>query len=102
LRWRDIGTGRTNWRDVWAILQTATRESATGRAILGADAEWGTQEHLLALAVDTLNAANWQRGGGKGRRPKPIQRPGVKPDTEQIQMDRFDSAADFDEWWATH
>ena len=36
---------------------------------------WGVTEHLLAAAVDALNAANWQRGG-KGQRPKPIRRPG--------------------------
>lgn len=28
------------------------------------------------MAVDALHAANWQRGGGKSKRPKPIPRPG--------------------------
>lgn len=34
-------------------------------------AGWGTVEHLLALAVDELRIANWQRSadGAKGRRP---------------------------------
>lgn len=43
---------------------------------IGGDAAWTTSEHLLANVLDTLNAANWQRGGGKaGDRPKPVQRP---------------------------
>jgi hypothetical protein len=32
-------------------------------------------EHLLASVLDALNGANWQRGGGKGSKPKPTQRP---------------------------
>lgn len=43
---------------------------------------WQNVEHLLALTVDTLNVANWQRskdGGSLARAPKPIDRPGGKP-----------------------
>jgi hypothetical protein len=44
----------------------------------GDDQVWGLTEQLLAAAVDALNGANWQRGGGKQRdKPKPIPRPGV-------------------------
>lgn len=39
---------------------------------------------LLALIADLLAGANWQRGGGKGQRPKPIPRPGVGPQTTRI------------------
>lgn len=42
---------------------------------LGLDESWTTGEHLAALIADQLAAANWQRGGGKGTRPKPILRP---------------------------
>lgn len=42
------------------------------------DSSWGIQEHLLAVAVDLLAGANWQRGGGKGMKPKPLSRPGVE------------------------
>ena len=41
----------------------------------GADAAWTAEAHLTAMVVDLLNGANWQRGGGKGRQPKPIDRP---------------------------
>jgi hypothetical protein len=40
-----------------------------------ADDDWTLDQHLLAIAVDRLTAANWQRSkaGQKGtNRPKPI------------------------------
>ena len=46
------------------------------RAMGGAELQWDPATQLLAVIVDLLNAANWQRGGGKGPRPKPIPRPG--------------------------
>lgn len=42
---------------------------------------WSTESHLLAHIVDVLAVANYQRGGGKGTRPKPISRPGSEPKT---------------------
>ncbi|WP_157239519.1 hypothetical protein [Catenuloplanes japonicus] len=32
-----------------------------------------------------MNAGNWQRGGGKGRRPKPIEIPDGKPKKSAAQ-----------------
>ncbi len=59
------------------LIENLPDDSATGRALSGATgAEWTTTDHLLAGIYDTLRVANWQRGGGKGRRPKPIPRPG--------------------------
>lgn len=97
LRWRDIGTGRTNWRDVWAVMMTLPRTSATARAIIGPDADWSLTDHLLASAVDLLAVANRQRAG-RGPKPKPIPRPGVGPKVDKFEMDSFDSPADFDAW----
>lgn len=34
----------------------------------------------MALAINQLMAANWQRGGGKGRKPQPIRLPGDPTD----------------------
>lgn len=42
---------------------------------LGVDAAWTTEAHQLATLSDILNAANWQRGGCQGSRPKPLPRP---------------------------
>ena len=33
---------------------------------------WTLDQHLLAVVVDQLAGANWQRSGGRGARPKPI------------------------------
>lgn len=45
---------------------------------------WTRTEMLLAMIADLLAGANWQRGGGKGARPKPIPRPGVGPEITRI------------------
>jgi hypothetical protein len=59
--------------------------SATHLALTEGKSGWGTTDHLLAAVVDLLNAGNWQRGGGKGRRPKPVGRPGAnEPDKERL------------------
>lgn len=44
---------------------------------------WGLSEQLAAAQVDELRSANWQRGGGKGRRPRPIPRPGIEDKTTE-------------------
>lgn len=51
------------------------RDSATARAILGPAADWSDDTHLLASLLDLTAGANWQRGNGKGPKPKPVQRP---------------------------
>ena len=78
LRWLCDGTDRLNWRDLLTIVYTARQDSFLGRFEMGDAAEWGVSDHLLAGIFDTLQGANWQRGGGKGRRPEPIERPGGK------------------------
>lgn len=79
--------------------------SAIARALDPEGALWADPamaNFLLAAVVDHLAAANWQRSGGKGSRPKPVPRPGVGPQVTNIQMDRFNSPAAFDEWWAAN
>lgn len=49
--------------------------------MFGAEAGWTTDTHLLASTVDLLAGANWQRSG-KGKKPKPIQRPGAKSESK--------------------
>lgn len=43
------------------------------REVVGEPAEWSIDTHLLAYACYLLAGANWQRGGGKGQRPKLIR-----------------------------
>lgn len=57
-------------------MENLPLSSALYRKVGGPDALWGLTDHLLATVADALHMANWQRGGGKGNRPKPIPRPG--------------------------
>lgn len=80
-RLSDITTGRLSWRRLRVLITGLPSSSSLFRAVNGAAAEWSTSDHLLALTVDALQIANWQRSadGSKGRRPpKPIARPGVQ------------------------
>lgn len=58
--------------------------SARTRIVVGdEDSMWGLQEHLTAVVIDELRAANWQRSnegvptGKQKPAPKPFPRPGV-------------------------
>jgi hypothetical protein len=72
----DVFAGRMSWRRLKVLLRQLPPESATARATLGAAMEWTATEYLLASIVDAERAAMWQRSGGRGRRPAPIERPG--------------------------
>lgn len=83
LRLRWLGTPLLTVRDLVLVVSMAPPDSPLTLTI-APDARWSLQAHLLALAVDALSAANWQRSGGKGsRRPEPIPRPGVAPANRQ-------------------
>lgn len=58
------------------LLRGLPRDSLTVAALQGAPYAWGDQEHLLATLIDLTAAGVWQRGGGKGPRPRPVVRPG--------------------------
>lgn len=58
--------------------------------------QWGTAEHLLAAIYDALKGANWQRGGGKGTKPKPLPRPGDAPAKRELLSGDSMSPAELD------
>lgn len=64
---------------------------------MGIDAAWTTQDHLTALIADSLQLANWQRGGGKGKQPKPIPRPEDAKKKEDAKQATLDKARRFKE-----
>ena len=72
------------------LVRHLPADSATRHALEGDGAHWGLSEQLLAAAVDALAAGNWQRQGGKGARPKPIPRPGVRGPTVRRHYGRTD------------
>lgn len=89
------------------LVRHLPAESATHRGIVGEAATWTLTDHLLAAAVDTLRAANWQRGG-KGARPKPLARPGINAEADQSGAHHYRprqsarNAAEFREWLAAN
>lgn len=80
----DVFAGRMTWRRFRVLLGQLPADSATVRAASGDAAAWTLSEHLLAGILDAELAALWQRGGGKGRRPRPIERPGTKARTHRV------------------
>lgn len=67
-------------REVLWLVEHMPPDSAFAAAIQGGPEfrGWRPDTYLLAAAVDVLQAANYQRGGGRGIRPEPIKRPGSR------------------------
>lgn len=78
----------------WADFRAFVRESPQGSAIFREsledpeDAEWTTTNQLLALIADGIRIQIWQNSGGsKADKPKPIERPGFKPEKRVVKGD---------------
>ena len=84
LRLRDLGDG-LSWRDLLVIVQNQPPNQSALVAVMDPEnAPWQSLEpHLLAEAVDMLHLLVWAKtkDASKGRgRPKPIERPGTRPE----------------------
>ena len=83
LRLRDLGSDRLTWRDLRILLtQQKPSESALWME-QNPDHMWGLPEFLLADVADTLHMLFWAKtkDGAKNRnRPKPVERPGRRPE----------------------
>lgn len=97
LRLEHVGSKRFTWLDFKTVVANCDPTGALARAIVGDAAGWTLTDHLLASVVDVGQVANWQRGGGKGQRPKPIKRPDSKGD-QKYGKDAI-KISEFDEWW---
>ncbi len=70
--------------------------------ILNPEWEWSLTNQLLAFLIDFHQLQSWAQGGKKGRKPKPIPRPGVTDtETKKYETKRKSSRADVDAWLAT-
>lgn len=56
--------------------------------MLGEQVDWQVGDYLLARIAHLLAGANWQRGGGKGPKPKPIETPDKQPAKRKSQRER--------------
>lgn len=54
---------------------------------------WTPQVDFLAAILYSLQVANWQRGGGKGSKPKPVKRPTEVKAGRNLPKDRDELAA---------
>lgn len=51
-------------------------------------ARWDEHAYLLALIADHLSFLRYEQSGGKGKRPKPLDRPeGREPEREHLAVD---------------
>lgn len=87
----DVGTRiGMSWRDLLAFVREAPQGSAIFRASLDdpEDAPWTLEAQLLAAGVDALHVLAWQNSNGsKADKPKPIERPGYRPEKRVIKGD---------------
>lgn len=67
-RMHQVGTEQFSWWDLRVYVESCPPESFLFRAINGPF--WSWEVRLLGRVIDTLEGANWQRSGGKGKRPK--------------------------------
>lgn len=84
LRLDDVGTPALSWRDLKIILtRQEPHKSALWREKNPEDAPWDLQAQLLAEVVDMQHLLVWAKtkDGQKNRnRPKPVERPGNRPE----------------------
>lgn len=77
LRVRHVGSSDFNWRDFLVVVKRLGRDSETYRELHpDDDTSWMVSDYLLATIADITHMRLWQAGGGKGKKPKPIPRPG--------------------------
>jgi hypothetical protein len=64
-------------REVFSLLIHMPTDSAYHAELAGGPQfrDWNAATYLLANVQDLLQGANYQRAGGKGRKPKPAYRP---------------------------
>lgn len=98
LRLRQLGTEALTWGDLYDFVRYGNKDSALGLERYGATVLWGVSDHLLAVIADGIHNGNWQRGGGKGTKPEPVERPGTEKSGTGFGSEPI-SVANFDTWW---
>lgn len=96
LRLDDLGTERLSWRDLKVIVKRMPPDrSALSADRYPDDFGWTLANHLIAEAVDSLRLQLWAetKDGQKNRnRPKPIPRPGRRPEKfgkKPLELDKM-------------
>jgi hypothetical protein len=66
-----IGTDRFSWADFAAWVAKRPPPSILYQAVHGVHHD--PVQRMLGLMIEVLRAGNWQRGGGKGQKPRQIK-----------------------------
>lgn len=93
---------RFSLRTLVSFFRHSPRGSAVFSTMYGERSQWGTLEELLALVVEALWDANWQRQGkAQAPRPEPIRRPGrERPGDTKHYGGEGMSIDEFEQRWA--
>lgn len=92
---------RLDLRAVIAFWRYAVPGSAVFRVEHGAKGEWQYTQELLALILETLRDANWQRQGiSTAPRPQKLPRPGQEVEGVRHFGDEPMTIAEFNKRWA--
>lgn len=77
LRLRHCPSPEFNWRDLWVICRRLGRDSELYKALNPEDdTSWSVTDYLLAMIADNTQFRLWQAANGKGKKPRPVPRPG--------------------------
>ena len=69
-------------RALWLLGQLGEGSALWAAASGGPEYRaWTTATRIAAYSLNALNGANWQRGGGKGKKPPPLEPPAPKAAT---------------------
>lgn len=71
------------------LTEALPRQSRTVQMI-DPRAAWDEQAYLLALIADNISFQRYEQAGGKGRKPKPIERPKARKRKEHKRVDATD------------
>ena len=85
MRLRDLWADPPNLlthRELISLVEHLPHDAMTWQISLGKDAPRSPEWHRLTDIADQMDEAAYQRGGGKGRRPKSRPRPGIEEDNE--------------------
>lgn len=66
---------RFSWHDFRVFVEHLGTNSALFRARHPRSWQWDVNTEFLSAILHVLQGANWQRSGGRGKKPKHIRRP---------------------------
>ena len=94
-----LGTEAFSWYDLLVFAKFVQAEPSSALATELHGPTWSIEAQLMAMIVDILGIANWQRAGRRSApKPKRIPRPWEKPKTTALGSDAI-PISKFNDWW---